>query len=137
LKVVILDSIAAFGADPAMRGEQGELSSHRLTIQAVRTNGCDAGVASDSTLLRSGPGLRVILEFPSDPVWWVVGSAFPPGRHLELQSALVGLRDPALFHGISKRITHYLPADETELQALREAMPLAAKYFGEANEKEK
>jgi serine/threonine protein kinase len=134
LKVVILDSIAAFGSNPAMRGEQGELSSHRLTIPAVRTNGCDAGVSSDSAFFRASQGLRVILEFPSDPVWWVVGSEFPPGRHMELQSALVGIRDPALFHGISKRITHYLPADEKELEALREAMPLAAKYFGEDEE---
>jgi ABC-type phosphate/phosphonate transport system substrate-binding protein len=131
-RVEILDSIAVFESDPAVRLQAGSLSSHLLTIQAVQTNGYDAGVASESTFLRSGvpQGLRAVLVFPSDPVWWAAGSDFPPDLDIELKRALVDLRDQKLFRGISKRITHYLPANERELKGLSQAMTVAAKYFG-------
>ena len=135
-RVGILDSIAAFESDASVRTQLGILSSHLLTIQAVRTNGFDAGVSSESTFRRSSQGLRAILVFDSDPVWWVVRSGFPDDLHAELERALVGLRDPRLFSGISRRITHYLPASEMELNELRKAMENAGKYFGGENAKE-
>jgi ABC-type phosphate/phosphonate transport system substrate-binding protein len=129
-----LDSIAVFESDPALRLQPGSLSSHLLTIQAVQTNGYDAGVASESAFLRSGSGLRAILVFPSDPVWWVARGEFPPELEADLKRALVDLRDETIFRGISKRITHYLPANEEELGRLRQAQAVAARSIGEQDE---
>ncbi len=132
--VEILDSISVFQSDPALRLQQGSLSSHLLTINAVQTNGFDAGVASESTFLRYGKEMRAILVFPSDPVWWAVGSHFPTDLAVDLKQALINLHDQKIFRGISKRITHYLPANEEQLTGLRQAMAVSARYFGSEDE---
>jgi ABC-type phosphate/phosphonate transport system substrate-binding protein len=117
--------------------ETGTFSSHLMAVGAVLTNGFDAGISSESTFSKKGTpnkGLRALKTFPSDPVYWVARSEFPPKVAAELTRAMTGLRNQKLFEGISRRIKYFAPAHDSELNRLREAMAVGAKYFGGKDE---
>ena len=138
VRYVFFDSIGYYASNSAVRTPDVQLTSHTFVIEAVRTNGFDVGIASESQFRQEieAAGLVPLKVFPSDPVFWAVRSGFPSALASDLRQALVGLRDPEIFRGISRRITHYLPASDADLDDLRKAMALVQSQYGGGYEKE-
>jgi serine/threonine protein kinase/ABC-type phosphate/phosphonate transport system substrate-binding protein len=135
--MLIVDPVSIFEANTEIIAETGAFSSHLMSMEAVLTNGFDAGVASSGTFMKDKAlkqGFRALKVFRSDPVYFMARSGFPPEVADALTRAMVNVRDPKLFAGISRRIKHYLPAQDSELDRLREAMAVGAKYFGGTDE---
>jgi ABC-type phosphate/phosphonate transport system substrate-binding protein len=136
-EMAIIDAVSIFEANTEVIAETGAFSSHLMSMEAVLTNGFDAGVASRGTLMKNKiprKGFRALKEFRSTPVFFVARSGFPPDTADALVRAMVNLHDPKVFAGISRRIRQFLPAQDSDLNPLREAMAVGSKHFGGTDE---